>query len=422
MKYLYLVLTLLVCSTALPAQGHTDSLWQLWNDHEQPDTVRMKAVQDMAWSILYSNPDSAFALGTLELAFARRTNNKKWQGKALNTLGATDHLKGDYAVALQKYQHALSLFLEVGEKKSVSSLYNNIGLIFREKGNYTKALQYYEQYLKIGLDLRDTGIIANAYNNLGTVYSDQSNFIMALEYYQKGLDLVERLGNKSSMAMGYNNLGSIYFTQKEYPQALGYYQRSLVLREEVGDLRGMATVLNNIGLIYKDIGDHQQALEYYQKGLRIQEKLGDKPGLASTHYNIGSTLLEQKNYPTAIAECNKGLSISDQIGALRFARHACHCLYEAHKAMGRNAQALAFHERYLELTDSLQREETSKRLEQMEFAKQVMADSLTKEEEKLKMEMAFQQAVRKKNTVLNIALGAGVVVVVLAIEIGRAHV
>ena len=413
------IVVFLTCLTGLaaglPAQVNSDSLWGIWNDADLHDTVRMKAVQDMAWGILYSNPDSATTLAKLELALARQSRNRKWQGKALNTLGATDHLKGNYAAALSHYQHALVAFLEVDEKKSTASMYNNIGLIYREQGNYGKALGYYEQYLALGEDLHDTGITSNALNNLGILYSDQANFTGALEYYERALRLAEELGDKSAMAIGYNNIGSIHFSRSEYPQALGYYQRSLVLREEIGDNRGMASVYNNIGLIYKETQDLGQALDYYRQALEIQEKLGDKPGLAGTYYNIGSALNAKKDHTGAATWCTKGLSLSEQIGALRFARHACHCLYEAHKATGHHSKALRFHERYLELSDSLRTEETNKRLEQMEFAKQVMADSLSKEEEKLKMEMAYQKAVRKKNTWLNIALASGLFVMALAV-------
>jgi len=410
------IVVFLICLAAsLPAQVNSDSLWGIWSDTDLHDTVRMKAVQDMAWGILYSNPDSATTLAKLELALARQTGNRKWQGKALNTLGATDHLKGNYAAALSHYQHALVAFLEVGEKKSTASMYNNLGLIYREQGNYGKALGYYQKYLALGEDLHDTGITSNALNNLGILYSDQANFAGALQYYERALRLAEDLGDKSAMAIGYNNIGSIHFSRSEYPQALGYYQRSIVLREEIGDQRGMASVYNNIGLIYKETQDFGQALEYYQKALEIQEKLGDKPGLSGTYYNIGSALNGQKDHTGAASWCAKGLDLSKQIGALRFARHACHCLYEAHKARGQHSEALRFHERYLELSDSLRTEETNKRLEQMEFAKQVMADSLGKEEEKLKMEMAYQKAVRKKNTWLNIAVASGLFVLALAV-------
>ncbi|MBL7798201.1 MAG: tetratricopeptide repeat protein [Saprospiraceae bacterium] len=413
------IVAFLICLTgpakSLPAQVNSDSLWGIWNDTDLHDTLRMKAVQDMAWGILYSNPDSATSLAKLELGLARKSANRKWQGKALNTLGATDHLKGNYAAALSHYQHALTAFLEVGEKKSTASMYNNLGLIYREQGDYAKALGFYQKYLALGEELHDTGITANALNNLGILYSDQANFAGALEYYERALRLAEGLGDKSGMAIGYNNIGSIHFSRTDYPQALGYYERSIALRKEIGDQRGMASVYNNIGLIYKETGDYVQALAYHHKALEIQEKLGDKPGLAGTYYNIGSALNSQKSWEQAVTWCSKGLALSEQIGVLRFARHACHCLYEAHKAEGKPAEALRFHERYLELSDSLRTEETNKRLEQMEFAKQVMADSLSKEEEKLKMEMAYQKAVRTKNTWLNIALASGLFVLALAV-------
>lgn len=62
----------------------------------------------------------------------------------------------------------------------------------------------------------------------------------------------------------------------------------------------------------------------------------------------------------------------------------------------------------LVLNDSLQSDETAKKLQQMEFSKQVLADSLVQVERNLKVEMVHQTEVRKKDRKNNIAIGAGV--------------
>ena len=51
----------------------------------------------------------------------------------------------------------------------------------------------------------------------------------------------------------------------------------------------------------------------------------------------------------------------------------------------------------LALDDSLNAEESAKALQRMEFAKQVLADSLVQVEKDLKVEMAHQTEVRKKD-------------------------
>lgn len=409
---------LLLCRVAtLFGQANPDSLWQVWLDESKPDTTRLRALQGFAWTKMYNNPDSAALLAKMELDYAVSVKNPTWQGKAYNTLGGTYHVRGDYATALNYYQSALQLLEQEGELKAAASIYNNIGLIFREQGNTPRALSYYQKYLDIGLKLQDKDVLSGAYNNLGTLYSDQSNQSLALEYYQKGLDGAIATDDIYGQAIAYNNIGSVYFTQKSYDKALEYYLKSLEMRQKINDLRGIGLMYNNIGLVYKDNKDYDEAHRYFEKTLEIQQKFGDKPGLASSYYSLGTLFNVQQKYPEAIASCTKGLHISEEIGAVRPARNACNCLYEAHKGMGNSQKALDWYERFTILSDSLHKEETDQRLEQMEFAKQVMADSLGREEEKLKMEVAHREEVQGKDRLTKILLIIGLVMLSIAITV-----
>jgi class 3 adenylate cyclase len=68
----------------------------------------------------------------------------------------------------------------------------------------------------------------------------------------------------------------------------------------------------------------------------------------------------------------------------------------------------------LVLKDSLQSNQTSKKLQQMEFAKQVMADSLVQVEKDLQVEMAHQTESREKDKNRNIAIGIGIFFLLLS--------
>lgn len=351
----------------------------------------------------------------MELDFAWKVNSKKWQGTALNMLGGTYHMKGDFVPALNEYKKALNAFMDAGELKDVAAVYNNMGLIYRAQGNTGRAFEFYEKYLDIGENLQNNSIIATASNNLGNLYRDLGNYPKALEYYERGLQLAEKRDNKASIAVGYNNIGSIYYVQKKYPQALEYYSKSLEIRKGIDDKRGLSSVFVNIGMVFKDEKDYNKALEYFREAMELREKLSDKAGLAESYFQMGSTFAAKKDYAEAAKWCAKSLTVSEQIGALDDELDACDCLYRVYKGMGQSGKALAWHERFVLLNDSLQKTETEKRLEQMEFAKQVMADSLGKEEEKLKREMVYQSEVRRKDKVTNILLVSGLVVLALAV-------
>ncbi len=77
-------------------------------------------------------------------------------------------------------------------------------------------------------------------------------------------------------------------------------------------------------------------------------------------------------------------------------------------------QALAYHEQMVMLKDSLNIEEADKKLQQMEFSNQIIADSLAYLEKELKMEMAFQEELYEKDTTRNILLALGLIVLLLA--------
>lgn len=415
MKKVYLLFYLSGIASVLSAQVNTDSLWGVWNDPRKADTIRLKAVQDIAWEMLYSNPDSGYALARKGLDFARAKGQKRWQARMLNTIGSAFNVKGDYVAALENYQKGLAAMKEAGDRKGTAALSNNIGLLYRNMGDNAKAFQYYRDDLAIQEELKNKNGIANAYNNIGTLYSDEANHSKALEYYQKSMRQMEELGDKTGMATAYVNVGAIYSQQGDYTAALDYYRKSLAIREEQDDQLGIATLYNNIGVVYKQLGQYPQALEYYRKGRLIQEKLGDKKGLVNSYYFTGTTFLDRESYTDAAKWCSKGLALSREMRALRSERNNCNCLYKAYKALGQNNRALAFHEQYVALNDSLQKDETNERLEQMELSRQVMADSLGKEEEKLKMEITHQNEVRRKNKIMNILLASGLFVLALAL-------
>lgn len=402
-------------ATALAAQPRPDSLMARWQNTALPDTVRITALQDLAWSMMYSQPDSTARLAEMEKSFAVEMGSKKWEGKALNVLAGTYHVKGEYATALYYYQQSLAALQEAGELKSVGALYNNIGLIFREQGHNLRAVEYYGKYLEIGEKLRDTSILASAFNNLGTVYSDQGDYPAALNFYKKGLECAIKSNDSSAIAIGYNNIGTVYFVQANYDAAIEQFLESQKLRERLGDRRGVAVVINNIGRLYKEQKRYTEAKAAFMHALEIQKYLGDRPGLASTYFSLGSTYNDAGKFAEALRWCEQAWTESEAIDALRPLRNSCNCLYKAYKGLGNNEKALYWHERFVVFEDSLQKEETSRRLEQLIFSKQILTDSLQREEEKLKMEVAHRDALRNKDRLTGILIVSGLVVLALAL-------
>ncbi|HIN40019.1 MAG TPA: tetratricopeptide repeat protein, partial [Flavobacteriales bacterium] len=429
-----------------------DSLWGVWNDKTQPDTNRLKAMNKIAFGIIYFQPDSAFYFAQLQYDYAESVNNKKYMANALNTQGASFYLRGDYAKAIDYYTRSLKIYEELGDKNGIAATLNNIGNIYVEQGDYAKAIDYYTKSLKIREEIGDRRGIAMSLGNIGVIYKNQGDFAKAIDYYTKSLKIEEEIGNKKGITSSLGNIGNIYLDQGDYAKAIDYYSRclkigeeigdkksiasslgnigiiyadqgdytkaidyftrSLTIKEELGDKNGIATTLGNIGVIYADQGDYAKAIDYYTRSLKIQEELGDKKGIAISLNNIGAIYQEQGDYAKALEKCTKALSIAQEIGNVEKIKDASNNLWEIHKKLGKHSQALEMHELYIEMCDSINSIENKEAIIQQEYKYKYEKDQAL-EEAKHQEQMALSAEREKRQQLIAYSAGGGLVMVLL---------
>ena len=353
------------------------------------------------------------------LEISSKISDTEVKASALNNIGKIYMNQGDYPNALDYYQQCFNIYEEIPDKRGMAGILNNFGSIYMNQGNYPKALDYYQRSLVIIEEISDKSGMAGVLNNIGLIYMNREDFSKALDYFHRSLTIKEKISDISGMSSTLNNIGMIYMKQGDYPKALDYYQRSFEIGEEISDKRGVAGVLNNIGEIYINQSDYPRALDFYQRSLKINEEISDKRGTAITLNNIGRVSNKQGDHEQAIIWCEKGLKTSEKINIIEMQKNACQCLYDAFKAIGNDNKALEYYERITMLNDSLQAEETSKKLQQMEFAKQILADSLLQEKEKFRIQIAHEAEVRKKNRTKNIFIISALFLLISAVGLYR---
>lgn len=355
------------------AQVNVDSLWNIWNDPQQPDTARMEALSTISFEgYIYSNADSSFYFARELYNYAIKVGNKKYQGQALNTLGTTFYFKGDYARAIDYFTKSLKIREEIGDKKGEAS----------------------------------------CINNMGAIYTDQKQMDKALDCYKRSLKIREEIGDKNGMAASYNNIGSIYSGKGENTLAIEFYTRSLKIREEIGDKIGIATAYNNIGDIYYQLKDIKKARDYFNRGLEIREQVGDKRGQAMSFYNIANTFYDENNIKTAIVSYEKGFKIAMESEAVLHINYLSLALTKCYKKEGRYKESLAMYELYTQMNDSMQSESSQKEVMQQEmqyaYEKQKALDE--KEREK---EIAITNEQEKKQKIILYATAGGLLLVII---------
>jgi class 3 adenylate cyclase/Tfp pilus assembly protein PilF len=335
-----------------------DSLYTVWQDQRQPDSIRVAAYTDYIWDgYLYSRPDTAAILAEGLHAFAKAHQYPTASAKAYNLQGVANKIQGNYPRALEYYQKSLAIDEGIGYKKGMAASLNNIGSIYEALGNYPLALDYFEKSLAIRKVIGDKIQIANSLSNIGVIYEGQGNYPLALDYFEKSLAIREKNGDKYGISVSLNNIGVVLEGQGNYPLALENHLRSLAIREEMGDKSAISVGLFNIGLLYQRQGKNNLGLSY----------------------------------------CQKSLALAEEIGSLDLQMDACRCQYESYKAMGKGYEALRYHEQMIMLRDSIYNEENTKQLTRLEMQYDFdKKEAATLAEQEKKDAVAAQELKRQK--------------------------
>lgn len=313
---------------------------------------------------------------------------------SLNNIGAIYSDQGEMSLAIKYYNESLQIREQTGDKRGTANSLNNIGSIHSDKGNIVLALECHHKALKLREELLDKMGISNSLNNIGLIYYEQQDIPLAMEYYRKALKIREEMGDKAGIAISLNNIGAVFKKQNELQQALEYFQKALKIEKEIGDKSGTSNTLNNIGFIYKEQGKIQMATDCFQESLDIGRELGYKIEITHALNYLGSIYAEQGNYSLAIRNGKEALAFSQEIGFVKEIEESGKLLYEAYKKTGRHKEALAMHELYAEMHDSLLNEQNTRAvtIQDMNYKheKEKQAELLARSEQEYKDALKHQ--------------------------------
>lgn len=413
MKKAILVTFFLFLGLFTKAQTNLDSLYTLWQDQNQTDSIRTYAFKNYIWDgFLFNKPDTAFTLAEDLVAFAKTKQYPIAEAEAYNIQGVSFWFKANYPQAVNYYERSLKIREEIGDKKGIAASLFNIGNIYLRQSNFPQALEYNQRSLIIEEEIGNKEGIANSLGNIGYIYSLQGNYTKALDYLLRSLKTREEIGDKIEITNSLGNIGFNYKEQGNYLKALEYYKRGLKIQEEIGYKKGTGNSLNNIGEIFYEQGNYPKALDYLLRGLKIQEEIGDKHGIAVSLANIGHNYNAQYKYNQAIVECNKGLTLSKEMESINQQESACACLYEAYKGLGNPTKALEYHEQLAVLNDSLINRENAKKFTQLDMQYEFDKEEAKEDMEQEKKDVIAAQELKRKNLERN-GFMAGFAVVLL---------
>ncbi|HEY5689749.1 MAG TPA: adenylate/guanylate cyclase domain-containing protein [Yeosuana sp.] len=467
-----LILLFLLSSTCVIAQSPQDSLFAIWQNELQPKTERLNALNEYLYAFR-THPDTILLLSNEMYALAKRIESKRYQvdatiqscraylylgdlekaleagtqssqlakkigyhfgeARALGLIAVYHNYKGDplreieyriasYEVARKALEENPNSLI-LGELKSwpvqknIIDNHNNIlGEIYRNMGAYPKALKYYELALKDYLILGNELMVAAVQNNFALVHMKMEEYDKAMEYFRQALPVFEALGNKEFEANAVGNIGYIYEIRKSYNKAEEYMDRHLKARKEIGNPLYIGRAYSSLGHLNLEMEDYIKAFQYLDMAENIFSTINDQANTDMIFINMyrGDIYMKQGKLKKSLLLFEKCLESANEMHLLSLKKDAIDYLYQINKKLGMIGKALKFHEELLILNDSLNKDETGKKLMQVDFSNKFVADSLFQIEEKKRVQLVFEKEILQKTNTRNIFLGLGIMLLIIS--------
>ncbi|MFZ1687751.1 MAG: adenylate/guanylate cyclase domain-containing protein [Flavobacteriales bacterium] len=414
-KPLLLVLLLGSFPASTAAQLNIDSLRTIWENPDSAATARYSALEWIIGEGMYSAPpDSELALARKLVSFSRQNKLRKQEGYALNMCGIFHEHLSELDSSEAAYLGSLKIITEVKDSSGMSMVLNNLGNVVSTKGDYPGAIVHYTNCLRIAEAKGDSACMARVVGNMGTIYAAQGDIPVAMEHYKRRIALADAIGDKQCAEEAWICMALAHITLKDRASARACYAKALRMAREIDDISGVTVVLGNLGEMLVDEGDHVRGLAYLDSGLVLAEQQNDPAMIVATLAVKARSHLLQGLLDQAQAEASKAMLMARGIGNVDVLRDAAGISYKVLKARGDVSGALAMHEFFITLRDSVKNQENKKAIlqQQFQYAYDKKEALLTAEQEK-KNAIAAEE-LRRKNLQRNAFIGGFGLMLLLA--------
>lgn len=353
----------------------------------QPDSVQVKILNELAYYFSYQNIDTSFTYARQALKEAEQMGYHAGNAKAHLYIGNAFMFTNQYDSARYYFNEASKICDRYNVKKS--AVYSSLGILYKAEGNYEKAIDTY--FKGIAYDERTNNHYGKFIKliNLGNVYSKMGNLNKSVEYELQALKLANTSKNQNmQFALGtlLNNIGGSYAQLKDFDKALQYFKESLAVNTKNQNTKEIARNYNNLGVVYHEKGDLEKALEFLKKALKIREDLKDEDEQIETQMVLGTVYGKMKNETLSEFHFSKALQIAQKINDKSLMSEVYLAMSDSYTLQNKHSRALQNFKNHAQFKDSVLLENNLKNINEIEIKYQTEKKDRAIVEQQLKLQ------------------------------------
>lgn len=380
------------------------------------DSDRVRALNEI--SIAYrqvSKLDTAAIYAHQALDRAVQCGYKRGEGKATYYIGIVYAMRSDFLKADSCYQKATTIFRDIGDAKSSSTVLIAFGALRQLQGDHDGALQLFLDALEIKRELKDSLTMAAALTNIGNVYNSLNRPNEALNYFREAHRIHVRFNEVVRYCDDWTNMANMYRLVGKEDSALILINAAIHLADSLEHRDILPYSYGILASIFQKQNKIDSAVFYYIRGLEIADEIGDLYMVANHCINLGGLYTKAGRVSDASVYLNRGLSVAMQIDAKEHIRDAHERLFLFYQANNRFDSALTHYQLYVAYRDSVLDVEKQKSILRNEIRIQHEKEEVLKKAEQDRLDAMAEEEDKRQKLIIALVSVALALVLIFAV-------
>jgi AraC-like DNA-binding protein len=292
------------------------------------------------------------------------------------------HLDVSMALALQS--------LKLSKQATDSALIVNAWKVTAYSYNYTgkldSALVYSERMMMYGKRHGDIRATRDAMASVATILAQNKRFEEALKYYREIEKLSIKIRDESYYPSGEYNIGLMYLQLEKYDSCVVRLKKAAVLASKCNNLDLLSLVYGVLSDCYMTTNNKTEWKKNRMISFELSRKIGNMRYMAMDYCAFLDFELRNKNYKDALTYGRKAIGILKKNPYPVLEIRVDSMMYKASKGAGLYADALTYHESFVNRRRTVDSENEKALLHELVVKNNVMEKDLTIAQQKIEIE------------------------------------
>ncbi len=349
MKVIFCILLCFLLPIKLLSSSKLDSVLQVFNEKKEYLSNLEKSHICHDISYLSNKPDEKLKHAKLAYFYAKKCADYT-EMAASKFLEATVYVKlGAFDKATECLLESKKLYNRNHILKGVASVYSSLGRVYMKQEQYKESEESYKKSIELFGQLHDSTRLVMSIFNLGVLCKKRSKNKLALDYYKKSSDLFLLINNNQYYAYAKGNIGLVYTAQNKLDSAEIYLNKSIEILEPLGDNYAVSSYLDGLAEVYFKRKQYNKAQQTAHKSLSLAQEHGLKEHIRDASLRLTTIYDQSKDFEKAFYHHKQYVAYRDSINNEETIRKIAnlHTKYEVAQKQKEVDEEKAYKNRYL---------------------------------------------------------------------------